>query len=371
MADPSASLHAVVRTTVSSASNRREVWPDLVRVYATALVVVLHAASVPVSRFGGLDSNAWQWADFYRSVTSTCIPLFVMLSGALLLNAPSWNAPLFFRRRLHKIIVPLLVWSVIYGLWSRYFLGQDLTLTQFLERLAGGISNPPYVHLWFLYLILSLYLMVPIFRIYVANASPANQAYFAGLWFAATAVIPALSSGGLTVDLYLAPVAGFIGYFVLGATLVRFLPGTLSQPAVVLATAAAIAGVVATDWGTYALSVREGKLYENLYSHLAPNVALMSVSTFLLLRHIGTVMAQRTPGGVTRAIAVGSELSFGIYLAHVLVMELLESGALGFTLGRVQFHPSFGVPLVASVVLLSTALIVAALRRWSLRWMVP
>jgi surface polysaccharide O-acyltransferase-like enzyme len=349
----------------------RELWPDLVRIWATVSVVLLHAASVPVSRFERLDADAWLWADFYRSLTSTCIPLFVMLSGALLLNAPAWNARAFFRRRLDKVIVPLLAWSAVYGFWARYFQGQDLTLTQFLERLVGGISNPPYVHLWFLYLILSLYLLVPIFRIYVVNASAANQAYFAGLSFVATAVIPALAAGGLGVDLYLAPVAGFIGYFVLGATLVRFLPPALSRPALFLAAAAVIVGLIATTLGTYVLSSREGKLYENLYAHLAPNVALMSVPTFLLLRHLGTVMTQRTPGGALRAIAIASELSFGIYLAHVLVMEVLESGALGFALGRAQFHPSFGVPLVATVVLLSTALVVAGMRRWWLRWMVP
>jgi surface polysaccharide O-acyltransferase-like enzyme len=152
---------------------------------------------------------------------------------------------------------------------------------------------------------------------------------------------------------------------------VRFLPTTLSRPALAAAAGAVLVGLVATDWGTYALSQREGRLYENLYSHLAPNIALMSVPTFLLLRHAGTVMADRAPGAALRVIAIGSELSFGIYLAHVLVMDLLESGALGVTLGRAQFHPGFGVPLVAAAVLVLTALVVAAMRRWWLRWMVP
>jgi surface polysaccharide O-acyltransferase-like enzyme len=113
---------------VSGAQKPRELWPDLVRVYATVAVVLLHAASVAVSRFGRIDADAWLWADFYRSLTSTCIPLFVMLSGALLLNAPTWDARSFFRRRLAKVIVPLLVLSVVYALWSRYFHGQDLSL---------------------------------------------------------------------------------------------------------------------------------------------------------------------------------------------------------------------------------------------------
>lgn len=357
--------------TAAGTQSKREIWPDLVRVYATVMVVLLHAASLPVSRFAIPNLEGWIWADIYRSITSTCIPLFVMLSGALLLNAPSWDASSFFRRRFHKIIIPLVVWSAVYALWSRHFHGQSITLTHFLAQLVAGISNPPYVHLWFLYLILSLYLMVPIFRVYVLNASEKNQFYFAGLWFTATAVIPILSAGGLSVDLYLAPVAGFIGYFVLGASVARFLTGTLPRSALILAAVASIGGMVFTAWATYIISVRDGTLYENLYSHTAPNVVLMSVPTFLILRHVGTLLQQRAVSGVARALSIGGALSFGVYLAHVLVMEVLESGILGVSLGRARFPASFGVPAVASVILLLTSLIVAVLRRSPLRGIVP
>jgi surface polysaccharide O-acyltransferase-like enzyme len=67
-----------------------------------------------------------------------------------------------------------------------------------------------------------------------------------------------------------------------------------------------------------------------------------------------------------------SSTSFGIYLVHMIVLELLSSGVLGFTLGPTAFHPLLAIPLTSLVVFLGSltlSLLIQA-SRWT-RWMIP
>jgi len=366
---------AMVDTKNQERPAYRLVWADLVRVYATFAVVMLHAASVPVMRFDSQPISQWLWADAYRSVTASCIPLFVMLSGALVLGTRSVDTKAFAEKRIRKVLIPLVAWSLIYFAWARYFHSQPITLGQFGTQLLSGIHTPVYVHLWFMYLIISLYLLVPIFSVYVQNASLKNQLYFAALWILGTAVFPSVEQAtGIVVDINLQPVAGFIGYFVLGATIICYCPAVLSRKWIAVCLVVMISGLVATFWGTYLETVAQGgKLYESLFGHLAPNVDLIAIPTFLLLRHYGTTRASAFErNGVAGALAIVGSLSFGVYLIHVIIMELLESGSLGFALGRTQFPSAYCVPLVALTVFSLSVAATALLRRlkW-LDWLVP
>src|SRR5881397_1796821 len=68
----------------------------------------------------------------------------------------------------------------------------------------------------------------PILRVYMAASSLANQAYSACLWIAASTVRPLLEARlGLTIDVYLDPVFGYVGYFVIGATLSHAVPSRM------------------------------------------------------------------------------------------------------------------------------------------------
>ncbi len=365
--------HTVVQQARSPST--RVLWPDLVRVCALFAVIVLHVAAVPVTHFRELPLNEWWWANAYDSLVRPCIPLFVMLSGALLLTTSDWNARNFVRRRVVKVVIPFLAWSAIYAAWNCALHGQTTSVARFLRHLAGGMGDPVQTHLWYLPLILSLYLLLPIVRIYTTNSSIRNQLYFALLWLFVTVVRPWIEAAGVPIGFYLDPLFGFIGYFVLGATIWTFVPRRLEWRWCVVAGVAFIGGYAVTAIGTYELTVLgSGDLDETYYSNLAPNVMLMSVSAFVLLRHLGTWLEERRTDyhRTVRVLGLASEASFGAYLIHMIVLDTLGSGLLGFTFSSSTGPTAVVVPLLSIAALVGSFVFATIMRKSRfLRWLVP
>ena len=354
----------------------RLLWPDLVRAVAICGVIVVHVAGVPASQFGTIARSWWWWAHGYDSLVRPCIPLFVMLSGALLLTRAEWNVGYFVRRRIGRVVVPFIAWSLLYAAWNLAFAGEVTTPETLLRRFSSGMADPPYAHLWYLPLIIGLYVLAPILRVYVLNASLSNQMYFAGLWILVTGILPELEAWlGAPIAFPLTLVYGWVGYFVLGATLFIHLPLRL-RPAWIAASSVAVAvGFAGTLWGTYILTDRgTGQLSEHFYSQLSITVIVMSIGTFILLRDCGIRLDQAAAKGsvVRRTIASVGAASFGIYLVHRVFLELLPSDALGFSLGPLSFHPALAIPASSIVIFLASFAVVWTARRSRLlRWLVP
>lgn len=364
------------RTSVNEfAPSHHLFWPDLVRVYAILCVILLHSEAVPNTQFGSIPLATWWQTNVYHAFVSTCIPLFIMLSGSLLLTQPHWEPKRFVKRRLVKLLPPLLIWTVVYAAWRRYIWHQDFGTKDILLSFVAGAEQPVFAHLWFVYTILSLYLLVPVFRIYFLHSSLNSQLYFAVLWIAASFLKPFIEQHyDLKVGYYLDPFYSYIGYFMLGATIFRYAPQRLNSRWVLVCAIVIAVGYFCTMFGTYALSVQAGKLDGSLYQHISPTVIPMSIASFLLLRHLGYVWSERSPvpSHSRRAITTLGKLTFGIYLAHALMIVLLESGRLGFVLNPTTFPPLLSAPLMTLLVFAASAILTALFQRTrALRWVTP
>lgn len=344
------------------------VWADLIRICAITAVVLLHSETVPNMQFGKIPMNLWWQTNLIASLVCLSVPLFIMLSGALILNQEQWDSTRFLHSRVRKLLIPLVGWSLIYAAWYRFVWKQPLGLADLSFHFVSGISHPLFAHLWFLYLIISLYLMVPVLRIFFWNATGAQQEYFVALWFVATGIKPLLAKAfNIDVGLYLDPFFGFVGYFLIGGSIVKFLPERIGPRLIAAAAGVLALGYVINLVGTYALSAHAEKLDDYLYGHTAPTVMVMTPACFLLLRHFGSGL-QRFMAGLSML----GKLTFGVYLSHALVMVLLESGLLGFSLHATMAPPIIAAPILACVVLLISAAFTMALQRITgLRRLVP
>ena len=147
-----------------------------------------------------------------------CVPVFVMISGALLL-APgkTEGAGTFYRKRAARVLVPLLFWSAFYLLWvfiKGSLKGNPPGAAALLHRIAIG---EPYYHLWFLYMLVPLYLVTPLLCQIVARTTRKQLTWLVALAF----VLAALNA----IDARLSPRSGtffpawflsYVPYFLLG-----------------------------------------------------------------------------------------------------------------------------------------------------------
>lgn len=306
---------------------------NLIRVVSLLLMVNIHVA---VRGMATLHDHWWV-ANLLDSVSRVCVPLFFMLSGALLVDKQE-ELTVFFRKRAVKILAPLFAWSLVY-LAFRFYVGGEEKV-----QVVDILSGPVYFHLWFMYAIIGLYFAMPLLRGYYAAASRSLNVYVLCCWALGFSIIPCLQAFG-----YL-PALGFsldflpkyAGFMLLGVLLKRVVHKRI-------ALIAAICFVLLTGltvWLTKWVSEPVGGLDERFYGYLAPNVVLMSVAAFIFLNWLGRGVDSSLAGLLEEL----SACSFGAYLAHMLIMQLL-------LLYGAEMIPAWDTPYIALTIPLLTLVV--------------
>lgn len=321
---------------------------DLIRTVAIIGVIMLHSANEAIAPQTMNQLEIWRWwsVEIYHTLSRTGVPLFVMLTGALLLQ-PSKNETLksFFKKRWTRIGLPFLFWGVIYFAWD-YFADNIALTSSFIFQ---GILTGPYFHFWYLYMLVGLYLFTPILRVVVAHASRDVLKYFLVIWFLGALILPIpglfgayhLDSNVLTIPLW-------VGYFMLGV----FLLEVKVRRAVLFGLM--ITGLVLTALGTYIIAATIGgpKTYF-FQDYFSPTMILASIGLFSLLNTFKTSSNPKEAHHpkISWLLRQISQSTLGIFLLHVIVLETLQRGYLGFTISGNILNSIIEVPLITVVTL--------------------
>lgn len=332
---------------------------DLIRTVAITLAILLHAATEPheiVDIMSREEILRWLASNFYNSIARPAIPLFLMLTGALLLQPSKTHEPLkvFFKKRWHRIGLPFIFWGAAYFAWRFFVNGETLNGTSILQ----GILTGPYTHFWYLYLLVGLYILTPILRIVVNYSGKRLLRYLLVVWFVGTAIIPLISLfGEYTLNANVFLLTGWIGYYVLGAYLssVRWRTSILRL--------LLIMGYLLTFIGSYLIVaiIGEGQS-QFFYNSFSFTVIIASVALFQLL----SVVPIKSIAGFPLASRLVQEISrntLPIYLFHVMIMETLQRGYLGFKISLTTMDPFVEIPLITLVTLFISLGIIIPLKK--------
>ncbi|MBP3302272.1 MAG: acyltransferase [Opitutales bacterium] len=386
---------------VSPDEKRHLVWIDCARWIAMFLVVVCHACDpFNCSAESASNPDFLRWGAIWGSVLRPCVPLFVMITGALLLPVRENTLGEFYKKRIPRVLIPFLIWSAIYTLFPWFAslatatpeAAKQLVLTFFpyasfmnggngpettLSAALGTLATVPLsfnyfsVHLWYVYMLLGLYLYLPVFSAWVEKVSTKTKWAFLAVW-GVTLVLP-------YADVFLTPhlpfgagylfgtcswnafgtfyaFAGFNGYLLLGhvlaetarersvkktlavalpmllaGTLLTFvgflwvrLMGSLDNPQVFNAladggflsrcladVAQSLAGTTPEAVSATAKTFQAEPMVELFWTYCSLNVVLSSAALFLLISKI-----EISTGRFTNFLATLGKLGFGVYLVH-------------------------------------------------------
>lgn len=295
----------------------REYEYSLLRVICCAAVVVLHTGSIYLAGWTpdmpGLLRTA---AGLLQSLTRNAVPLFVMLSGAFLLPDDRNQKPgYFYRKSFRKLGIPTLVFSAFYVAYAYAVLLGKIYIkhtagTELLwEPLKLWLEGVPYFHMWFMYMLMGLYAVVP-FLVRLRSRLGERQWFAAGIFCLAAGM--ALSKWRVLPWIFQWTL--YVGYFMLGAAIRRHFREKGRNPLgnVYLAAGLAVLGVAA--W-LFHRKLWYGALpgYEVIHP-LSGLVALSSVLVF-------AGFARRS---VPIDLGVHSGLTFYIYLFHGGVLSFLD-----------------------------------------------
>jgi surface polysaccharide O-acyltransferase-like enzyme len=223
----------------------------------------------------------------------------------------------------------MVTWILIYFLWVHFWKGQPVSLEYLVKRLLLG---GPYYHLYFLYLIATLYAVTPALNSLLRRLSPsmtvkataaflllgvADSVIFYSIfnrpgWFDSISTFPTLFVFTF----------GFIGYFLLGYQIRTI---ALSSRLLWTAGFTFVLSILLTCTGTYLLVDRFGlsSFGTYLYNSFSPTCIPMSLSAFCLFRGVG-MLWMNVEGLIYRFVRrYCAPATFGVYLVHPIFLELI------------------------------------------------
>ena len=319
-------------------AKQRIIYLDFLKVIAIFLMVANHCVDnvTPAER-----ALPWYnlWGSVYNSFTRPAIPLFMMVTGILLLPT-KMDMGSFYKKRLSRVLIPFLVWSVLYNLfpWFSGLLNCDPETIHVFFKWADtsqafgdalrNILMIPFnfsafaVQMWYVYLLIGIYLYIPVFSAWVEKSDKRSQRIFLAIW-AVSLFVPYLRNY-LTENLFgecswnefglFYYFAGFSGYMLLGYHLVKY-PLQMSKVSKYALAAIAFAiGYAVTLIGFKNATAVEGQseaMVELFFTYCSPNVALMTFAVFLIAKDLRFENKR-----VNRFISQFSICTFGIWMCH-------------------------------------------------------
>src|ERR1700678_113538 len=139
-------------------------WISNLRLISLYAVIVLHSSAQLLTAYGKVPVSDWWTADIFNAIVRFAVPVFVMITGALLLHR-EYEIGDFLKKRLTRVIVPFLFWSLVYVWYSWY--SEQVTFPgdawahakQVLHLLKTGATS---YHLWYVYMLIGLYFFIPV-----------------------------------------------------------------------------------------------------------------------------------------------------------------------------------------------------------------
>jgi len=343
-----------------SQERRLSVPVDLIRTVAIIAVIVLHTTTDGTSFDPQEPLAVWRWwfVDVYQSMSRVGVPLFAMLSGALLLQPyKTESLSVFFKKRWARIGLPFLFWGAIYFAWTFFTDPEAFTSSYIIQSVLSG----PYWHFWYLYMLIGVYLFTPLLRVMVAHADRKLIKYLLIVWLLGAILVPIPSLFGsyhLSSNVFIIPM--WVGYFVLGLYL---LDAKVRRSTLL---ACLLLGLASTAVGTYFMAATFGGTQTYFFQdYFSPTMILASVTLFMLLNTVQAPQNQTKPRHpkISLLLRKISENTLPLYLFHVMIIESLQRGYFGFTISSSTLNSIVEVPLISLVALFICLAVIIPLKK--------
>jgi Uncharacterized protein conserved in bacteria len=325
----------------------RTIWLDLLKILSIFSVVVIHVASFTFIEMP-LFSNHWHISNIYDSMVRFCVPVLVMISGALFLHEDKEiNIKKLYKKNILRLLTAYLSWNVIYYFYNMHF-----------NNINDNILNAPFIkeiHIWFMPMIIGLYIITPILKSIVKDRK--NTEYLLIVFLIFGIVIPTIKEI-LIIDYeaisyflkdFKPELCGYVGYYILGHYLFTYRPykdkSKIFILSYIITTTICVAGTI---FVSSMMSI--GALV--FYDYFSITTFIQSISTFCIFEYI--VSKKKFSNKVNNIISKLARYTFGIYLVHMLVIYILQE----FGFNSYVINSIINIPLLSIISFMISLLIV-------------
>ncbi len=293
----------------------RNISYSVMRVFSCMAIVLMHTLNISEILYRDDISDI----ERRLSLTSVymlmwAVPVFIMVSGALLLD-PKREITIkkIFGVYLLRVVLALFFACIVFSLFDSYMNEGTVSFSAVSEGILKALEGKSWSHLWYLYLLCGLYLLLPLYRAAVSGLDKGRYRYILLVLAVFLSLLPQLEYGGHKAGFNIQIPAVYTLYFLLGYALASGIIEIPKKAGILIF----ITGLVLTAVFSFAGGDSLPEYTDDhLGSYAHPVVLLQSLGFFAMV--FGTDTDKKS-----RLIAFLDEHSFGIYLIHMIFLRLI------------------------------------------------
>ncbi len=311
-------------------NQKRNYYFDILKIFSIMAVVLIHSSSKSVENATEFSNPDFFFAVLYNAVSRFGVPVFAMVSGALMLSeSKTIETKDIYKKYVKNIVLVFLFWSALYTYVFKWNIpvskGQEVKFEKLILYFFEG-----HYHMWYLYMLIGLYIATPILRQFVKKDNVKSVKYFLTVGFIVQGIVPfvlQLHKDLFEVDLYgvyndlsFNTFLGYSFYYVLGWYLHNVeLTKKQRQTLYILG----VAGLIFTVIFTYLMSNDMGKTYMLAYRNFFFNNVLFSSAVFVFIKSkFSKVQFSEKKAKVLSTL---SSLTFGVFIIHPFFIEVFRT----------------------------------------------
>ncbi len=341
-------------------------WLDFIKVFGVLATIFLHTNSRLVNFQTSIvnypvELNMFYWdiGVVFASLVGPSFALIFMYLGATVLSS-SHNSISFFMSKIKNLIIPLLFWTIVALFFRKYIMHWNIDIVEgLLLSPFKAVAN----NMWILYLLIAIFAITPILKVFINNSTLQQQLYFLLLWiYAVTAPLILKTSYDIDITRYFPMFGGYIGYMVLGYILTNT---TLTKKLLLFGLTLFIIGNIWSIFGAISHSsvadVAKG-IYANYYfDRFSLPLIMNSIGSFILLRYIAErLMSLPKFNHVIHAI---STVALGMCMVYPYWFVILGTEKVGIQLTALAGNPLWSVPLTAFITIIGSYITVLIIKK--------
>lgn len=286
---------------------------DLIRLISIIAIIAIHVSAAIYNLYPRMDGTVWTLSLIIQSIFRWGTPLFVMISGYLLLSSDSSSNPLnFYSRRLSRLLIPFIFWNIFYYFLNAQIQSSPTSLKDFWERIWRADT---YYHLYFLFLIIGLYIITPILKKLIITKINLHILVPLLMIFSFLYTVGAVWLDWFQLNLFINWFVLYIGYY-LGGYWITTLKFNLRWWYGLFLLLPLIGVIV----DIYFINIFGLSDKGTLLTHrLSPLIALPAYVIFIKLVNLGNKFFENNRLVWIRPLA---DLSMGVYLIHPALLEI-------------------------------------------------
>lgn len=333
---------------------------DVMRILAMILVIVVHVSAYVVIQFPNTTKDTFIIGNIFNGISRAGVPLFIMLSGVLLLDEnKKFDTAKFYKVTVPTIFLLLLFWLVFYASFYTFLLplmkGTPIKLEDFWP-FVFTFKGTDYPHLWYMFLLVGLYLTIPVLRLFVKKK---NIKFIVGILVACICVqflsrtldvftIGApISVTGFVTKFHLEPVTGYLGYIILGWIIDNY---EIKKPyrifIYILGILALITSILVVQFNIDSIK----NIRSFVYDPLSLPAFVYGGAVFLLIK---SLCKDKT--SENKAVNLLSKCGFGVYMIHIVFLEIATQVIFPYETFIIQ-NIFVYIPFVTAIVFISSFL---------------